>query len=249
MKIHLLSDIHTEFYKGNKTQFLLELVRPADVLVLAGDIAVGRQNVLEVIKFFAQHYDQVFFCPGNHEYYNGIQLNAFDLEFEVKLPLNAAMLNPSHLEFNNVTFIGGTLFTNFHEDPVAEQAARRGINDFQRSNRLTTKMYKDLFYQHSQYFKLAYEQRKTEKVVFFSHFLPDLSLVHERWREGSVEVLLNKYYSSNLGNWIASLDNAHWLFGHTHDHVDLTIGTTRCLAAPVGYPGENNSYQHAIIEI
>lgn len=242
MKIHLLSDIHTEFLKD---RHLLPLVRPAEVLVLAGDIAVGRTNTLTVINFFAQHYDHVLFCPGNHEYYGGLQLHNFDLDFEISLPINATMLNPGTTLRGDVTFIGGTLFTNFCNDPLAEQAARTGINDFQRTNKLTTQSYKDLFEQHRQFFKLAYESRTTDKVVFFSHFLPDLSLVHPRW--GSQ--LVNKYYASDLGNWIASLDNSTWLFGHTHDSIDQTIGTTRCVSAPVGYPNENKNYQHMILDV
>lgn len=255
MKVHLLSDVHTEFFRsgsGNiKDRLLLPLVRPADVLVLAGDIGTGRHNVLQVLNFFSQHYANVIYVLGNHEFYaDKLTLNAYDQdEFVKKLPPNVNYMNPGVQIIGDVTFIGGTLFTNFHENPIIEHAALRGINDFRRANGITVQAYKDLYYQHSQYFKLMYENRTTEKVVFVSHFLPDVSLAHPRWKDDVGSNLLNHYYGGDLGNWIASLDNATWMFGHTHDARDELIGSTRCLAAPVGYPGENRNYEHLIHEV
>ena len=250
MKIHLLSDIHTESHKGGqlKERLLQPLVRPADVLVLAGDIGNCRADVLGVLEFFAKQYESVIYVAGNHEYYNDLlNLESYnERDFAYRLPVNVDFLNPGKVVINDVTFIGGTLFTNFCEDPMAEEAAKRGINDFQWHS---TQEYKRRFYEHSQYFKLCYEGRTTEKVVFVSHFLPDVSLTHPKWRSDRFTMLLNKYYGSDLGDWISELDNATWMFGHTHDPRDELIGTVRCLAAPVGYPGENRDYQHLIHEV
>jgi predicted phosphodiesterase len=253
MKIHLLSDLHTEFWRDNKKVMLGALVRPADVLVLAGDIAMGRSNVLEILKGFAPHYKDIIYIPGNHEYYGGLEFKGFEdfSKFGSKLPNNVYYRNPGDFVIGDVTFITGTLWTNFREDPFAELDAQRFIADFRRIPDATPARMKDMFYNHQQYFKMAYENRKTEKVCFVSHFLPATDCISPRWQDvGVVENNLNKYFANDLGDWIESLDCATWLFGHTHDQVDVQIGTTRCLARPSGYPGESKQpYEHLIIEL
>lgn len=49
MKIRLISDLHTEFRLPYKTQPFAEY-KGEDVLVLAGDIASGSTNTMDVIK-------------------------------------------------------------------------------------------------------------------------------------------------------------------------------------------------------
>ena len=66
MKIRLLSDLHTEFRLPYKTHPMAEY-RGEDVLVLAGDIASGSTNTMDVIKFFlSQGFPEIVYVPGNH---------------------------------------------------------------------------------------------------------------------------------------------------------------------------------------
>lgn len=60
MKIQLLSDLHLEFYASKDAKnFIDSLIAPADTLVLAGDIDVGRTNTAASINAFASNYKQV----------------------------------------------------------------------------------------------------------------------------------------------------------------------------------------------
>ncbi len=214
---------------------------------------MGCTNTLEAIELLSMHYKDVIYIPGNHEYYCGLTLDAFDSfnDFIKYLPENVHYHNPGTINIGDITFITGTLWTNFREDPRAELDAKMCINDFRRIKDVTPSNMKELFYQHQQYFKLAYENRTTEKVCFVSHFMPAVECISPKWRNvGSTESSLNKYFANDLGDWIEGLDCATWLFGHTHDAVDVTIGTTRCLARPLGYPGEHKQpYEHLIIEV
>jgi predicted phosphodiesterase len=61
MKLHILSDLHTEF---------ADFVPPetdADTIILAGDIGVG----VEGVRWAARYYPDrpVIYVPGNHEFY------------------------------------------------------------------------------------------------------------------------------------------------------------------------------------
>lgn len=81
MNIDYVSDLHLDFYiepEGNqqnytaKTRgFLQQLlpVMPAEVLVIAGDLSHFNQQSYETLQFFSEHYKQVFFVFGNHDYY------------------------------------------------------------------------------------------------------------------------------------------------------------------------------------
>lgn len=259
MKLHLLSDLHIEFWKPSPEypswkDKLITLVQPADVLVLAGDIQVGRTNVLDVLKFFSPHYRNIIYIPGNHEYYGGLELNGFEVYtfFEGKLPSNVHYLNARSVTLGEVEFHGATLWTDFGNDGLAELMYQKFIQDYRRIPDATPENIKQLHAQHAGYLKLAYEWRGAyKKQVFVTHFLPDAACISPRWRNiGQTESMLNKYFAANLGDWIATLDDATWLFGHTHDAVDVMIGQTRCLARPYGYPGERQEpYEHLVIEL
>lgn len=253
MKIQLLSDIHAEFW-GNDVSFLERLVQPADVLVAAGDINVGRTNTIKTLKILARHYEQVLYCPGNHEYYGGLELKGFDnySQFGQKLPGNVRMLNPGSIVIDDVEFHGATLWTDFGNDPLVEQMYQKYIQDYRRIPDGTAYNIKGINKHHAGYFKMAYEHRdRTKKQVFFSHFGPAYEAISPRWKDvDSASSLLNKYFYNDMGGWIESLDDAIWLFGHTHDAVDVMVGQVRCLARPVGYPGESKApYEPLVIEL
>jgi hypothetical protein len=47
--------------------------------------------------------------------------------------------------------------------------------------------------------------------------------------------LINDYFANNLGEYISTMSDTTWLFGHTHDATDIVIGDTRVVANPHGY--------------
>ena len=233
MKIRLLSDLHTEFRLPYKTHALSEY-RGEDVLVLAGDIASGADNTADVIKHFLdQGFSKVVYVPGNHEYY-GSSIKHFDdklLDF-CERTRNAHFLRPGQVEIDGVLFTGGTLWTNFGDNPIVQSYCGRGINDFRQIQNFKTRDAYDLYYKHLEHIKHSYEQRGDRKVVVVTHFLPARECVAPRWRDGN---LLNDYFANDLGSMIAEMQNTTWLFGHTHDAMDFMLGTTRLVCNPHGY--------------
>ncbi|MGE7599622.1 metallophosphoesterase [Lysinibacillus fusiformis] len=81
MNIDYMSDLHLDFYidpEGNqenytaKTRAFLQKLLPenlSEVLVLAGDISHFNQQSFDTLHFFSEHYKQIFFVFGNHDYY------------------------------------------------------------------------------------------------------------------------------------------------------------------------------------
>lgn len=232
MKIRLMSDLHTEFRLPYKTQPLSEY-RGEDVLVLAGDIASGSKNTIEVLKHFADLFPQVVYVPGNHEYY-GTSFHDFNQKMQEKCAKisNLHFLHRDTARIGDVYFIGATLWTNFNKDPLSEHAARRMIADFRLIKDFQPADAVEQYYLDREYLKMAYETFVGKKVII-THFLPARECISPRFKTDTSG--LNDYFANNLGDWIVDMQNTTWMFGHTHDPVDMHIGNTRVVANPHGY--------------
>lgn len=236
MKIKLLSDLHTEFRPPKEFRDYLRY-DGEDVLILAGDIASGSTNTMDVIKSFKKEgYRDIIYVPGNHEYY-GTSIRDFDAKMALKCaPIpDVHFLNPGWVKIQDTIFIGGTLWTNFRCDPLAELDASRSISDFHRIAGFRPEHAALMYYNHVKLFKDVNKLFPNEKKIFISHFLPAVECISPRWRDS--ENMLNNYFANDLGEWIEELENSTWLFGHTHDSVDIKIGSTRLISNPYGYFG------------
>lgn len=239
MKIRLLSDIHTEFKLPYKTHPMSEY-RGEDVLVLAGDIASGSTNTVNVLKHFKSvGYKHVVYVPGNHEYYG----TTFE-DFEVKMRNKCANLEGIHflnghsVWIDDVVFIGATLWTNFGKSPLSEHAARSMITDFRLIKQFTPQDAIELYYQQRDYIKRMYELYNGKKKVIVTHFLPARQCIAPRYKEDPTG--LNDYFANSLDDWIYDLSDTTWMYGHTHDAGDMCIGNTRVVANPYGYYTHND---------
>jgi len=208
--------------------------RGEDVLVLAGDIASDSTNTMDVIKFFLdQGFPQIIYVSGNHEYY-GTSFDDFNTKMSDKCSEfdNVHFLNPGTVEIDNVLFVGGTLWTNFADNPFSQSAAKRGINDFRMIRDFDVNRCAQTYYQHFDFIKHQYEQRDNRRVVVVTHFLPARECIAPRYRGPD---LINDYFANDLGGYIADMSDTTWLFGHTHDATDIVLGDTRVVANPHGY--------------
>lgn len=136
MKLHILSDLHTEFTDFDSPH------ADADVVVLAGDIGVG----MDAIEWAERQFPEVpvVYVPGNHEFY-GCDIRDID-SFLAAAPANFRILNNHSCEIDDVRFLGCTLWTDFKfygdgEAWFARQQAKSLIVDFasiRNGNRLFT---------------------------------------------------------------------------------------------------------------
>lgn len=241
MKIRLLSDLHCEFKLPYKTQPFNDY-KDEDVLVLAGDIHSGSKNVIEVLKHFADIFPEVVYVPGNHEYY-GTSFDDFNQKMQEKCAKleNVHFLHRDTVEIGGVWFIGATLWTNFNKDPLSLHAARKMIADFRLIKDFRPDDAIEQFYLDREYIKMAYQTFVGPKVIV-THFLPARDCISPRFKSDNSG--LNDYFANNLGNWIWDMQDTTWMFGHTHDPVDIYLGETRVVANPHGYWTAQDEGQH-----
>jgi predicted phosphodiesterase len=225
MKINVMSDLHTEFWKG--TQY----VEKAENMVIAGDL--GHLNKDE----FGFMEDALVFIPGNHEYYG--------------LNISEWYMKPFTKTVEDVEFICATLWTDFHNDWFAEHRARKNINDFYMITnamdaKVSTVTYKYMYKREMEFIKYMLNKPTPKKKVVVTHFLPHESFTPARFAGQEI----NKYFAPNaLSEIPEDIWPDLWIFGHTHDFVDKTINGTRFLCNPLGYAHEANITQWVEVEL
>jgi Icc-related predicted phosphoesterase len=143
MKIAIASDVHLEF-----GDLILKNEENADVLILSGDICVAAdfrksdpygivehgksQRYYDFFSRCAFEFPKVLYVAGNHEHYNGDFAETFTiLRNYLGRIENLHILDKEHVTIDDVTFIGGTLWTDMNaQDPVTLAHIRGVMNDF-----------------------------------------------------------------------------------------------------------------------
>ncbi len=240
MKIRLLSDVHHEFYEDKD----LYANKGEDVLVVAGDLAVGHLAVWSALKQFADHTEHVVYISGNHEHYH-TEIPVFDDYISrFSKGTNIHFLNPGTIRIQDVTFIGGTLWTNFRDNQFSKMYCGKAINDFRTIRNFDTQKCVDIYNKHIAYFKEA-EQKIEGKKVFVSHFLPAIECIASEYRgEGAI----NDYFANDLAEWISYMEESTWLYGHSHTPSEILIGDTRVINNAYGY-NKNPYFKERLIEV
>lgn len=279
MKIALASDLHLEFGTISLEN------DGADVLILSGDILVandlkdrdtynirGENDKSNKFHTFFQEcserFPHVIYIMGNHEHYHGDFSKSFtDLRDRLGYLANVHILERSHITINDVTFIGGTLWTDMNNgDALTLYHIKSMMNDFriiQNSNRVVnfkdsegkfhTRTAKfcpeDAFEEHmkmKEFIRHIIEGKFNDKFVIVGHHAPSKQSTKPRYKD---DVLMNGGYSSDLSEFI--LDHPQikvWTHGHTHDKFDYMIGTTRVICNPRGYINYEDCADHFQLE-
>lgn len=236
MKVQLLTDLHLEF-RNHGFEFDYQ---GEDVTLLGGDIAVGAKNIINELDKFNRG-QQIVYIFGNHEFYG----HDFDqVRKEVKdayKGTNFHVLDNDAFTWQDTTFLGTTLWTNFRNgDWFTRHAAMQGINDFRVIKNFDTTRCEYEANMAMAWLRKTYEQTPGKKIIL-THFLPAVECIAPRFQGAN---LINGYFANDLGEWIANLkDVPYWFFGHTHDITHVQLGDTKLIAEPYGYCGENKVRQ------
>lgn len=269
MKITLVSDLHLEFGDCElvNSQNADVLILGGDIMIaqdlhdypestndLINIIAKNQQGLgrrhessrlfRDFLRRVSREFPHVIYIAGNHEFYHGKYPETYDyLREEVARYSNIYFLEQEVKEIDDITFIGGTLWTDMNKrDPLTINACASMMNDY-RTIRVPSKGYAKLrpevtIRQHDEtvkFIKSKVEGNRDKKYVVVGHHAPSKLSCKPRYQK---DHLLNGAYSSDLSNLI--LNNPQiklWTHGHTHDKFDYMIGETRIVCNPRGYIG------------
>lgn len=260
MKISITSDEHLEFADHD-----FDNVDSADVLILGGDILVARQvgehHNSDRLHAFMQRctsrFPHVIYIVGNHEHYDGtFTKTVAHLRSQFSYLSNLHILDGETWTLDDVTFIGGTLWTDMNKgDVLTLYHMKRMMNDFRiidhgardhtwqdadgELHRTASRFQpEDAAEEHAkmlEYIRSVVEGRFDQKFVVVGHHAPSRQSIKPRY---AGDHIMNGGYSSDLSEFI--LDHPQirlWTHGHTHDEFDYMVGSTRVVCNPRGYQG------------
>ena len=266
MKIALTSDIHLEFgdwYPVNPEN--------ADVLILGGDIMLANEvenalgDVNQIIEYRGhrfieflhnckKEYKDVIYIMGNHEHYHGDFAVSSKILGEACEKAGVHFLDKDIVKIGDITFIGGTLWTDMNaQDPDTLSHIRGMMSDFRVISNSTTPVHfkdhngkfqtragtfspEDSVEEHEAMLKFIDESTAaapSARFVVIGHHAPSKLSTKPQYKK---DVLVNGAYSSNLNKFIQDRPQIKaWTHGHTHDQFDYMVGSTRVLCYPRGY--------------
>ncbi|ARK10714.1 metallophosphoesterase [Fibrella sp. ES10-3-2-2] len=249
MTIQYVSDLHLEF-PDNATYLLANPIEPAgDVLILAGDITSlayykSRKQEKAFFKTLSNQFRQVYYVPGNHEFYRSLDARLLDQPLQETLHANVFLLNNVARTYGGVRFLFSTLWS--HIDQENEYQLGTGMADFQlinyRGNRLKPAMYTRFLHQPSlDFLRTELAKPVSEPTVVVTHHLPSLQCVHPR-HTGS---LLEQGFVTNLDSLILDTQPAYWIYGHSHaNRPAIQLGNTQLLSNMLGYCARQEHYDY-----
>ncbi len=238
MNLHILSDIHLEFEAFDPPD------TDADVVILAGDIHVGRRGLDWALTTFADK--PVIYVPGNHEYYGRVIPVFTDKLGNIAAGTNVHILDGDSVSFDGVTFLGSTLWTDFElfgNPGIAGFEAAQKLTDYRKIR--TSPKYSRLrsldtaaFHFRSRDWLRGRLRVSSDTTVVVTHHGPSVRSLGNRRQDD----LLNAAYVSNLDELVAASKAALWVHGHLHASSNYVIGATRIICNPKGYPDEPNDH-------
>ena len=237
MKLHLLSDLHNEFFRSKSVPPIAET--DVDLIVLAGDIDTGLHGLEWAASEAERLGKPVIYVSGNHEYYRcDISLTAEMRAFAAQHEL-LHFLENDELVIDGVRFLGCTLWTDYRAvgDPaLAKLVVRERLNDhhlISHGDRLF--LPEDALALHREsrdWLEERLAQPFDGRTVVITHHAPSLLCKHPRFPMDA----FGTAFLSDLPELIEQADL--WCFGHTHANLDTHVGKCRLVSNQRGYENE-----------
>lgn len=244
MKLRIYSDLHLEF-----ASFDMPVLDPSiDCVILAGDI----DKKSRAVKWANENFScPVVYVSGNHEYYDGHIDRTLQKMRDAAEP-HVHVLENNLITLNGVRILGTTAWTDFSStgnQVAASRVAWERMNDFSHIRidagyrRLRPA---DLIARNhiaKSWLTEELGQPFVGKTIVITHHSPSSIVV-----EGKHDGHLNAAYTNDWPRLIEQADL--WVFGHTHEFVDVELGGCRVVSNPRGYPTEETGFNPAFeIEI
>jgi predicted phosphodiesterase len=241
----IVSDLHLNLARG--WDLRLGDARPKfDAMLVAGDLVPRMEKGVAWLRERVTDRP-VIYVPGNHEFYGCDIDRTVEKARQAAAGTNIHILQDDEILINGqVLFVGATLWTDFDlfgNRDYAMMRAAEGMNDYRK---IRKKAYQlrlrpaDTLARHwkSRAFieRATREAHADHRVVVITHH----GCVREATRAGTEADVISAAYTSDCSDLLENVDL--WVYGHTHESRDFTVGRTRIVSNSKGYgpwkPGE-----------
>jgi predicted phosphohydrolase len=235
MKVQYCSDLHLEFSE-NRT-FIKEnpLLPVGDILLLAGDILPFAfiNKPCDFFDFVSDHFEQVYWIPGNHEYYH-YDFKDVPYPLNEKIKENLFLVNNQSIKIKEVNFIFSTLWSHIQERN--EWNIQQNVSDFfaikNHGHDFTASEFNELHKQCLAFIQAQLGAHSNEKNVVVTHHVPTLMHYPEQYKNSSI----NEAFAVELFDFIENNTISNWIYGHHHFNMSpFYIGNTIMRTNQLGY--------------
>jgi len=246
------SDLHTEFRNFE----LPDIPDDIDALLLGGDTGVGRGHLGFLEEAWDKYRIPIVSIWGNHELYQTSfkNLRSYEKTKLAQLREGGADIRVLHAETTKIkdtTIFGATMWTDFELYPAQEvtskRTARHRMRDFHAIwsdtayGPITPDDVQKIHWDERQKLRKALSSERNGPMIVMTHHVPHEAAVSRRYRGDP----LTPAFCSNMIDEI-EMGPDFWIFGHTHDGVEVDIptdrGLTRLRHNPRGYPDEGSPF-------
>lgn len=238
MVIQYTSDLHLEF-SVNKKYLDRHFLKPAgQILLLAGDVIPFSKikKAKPFLQRLSDRYEQVYWIPGNHEYYHGNIPESYSPanSFEEKIFSNVTLLNNRVVELEKTRIILSTFWS--HIPVSAESVLQKGMADFS----LITENGKPIScmqYNHWHDVAIGFVKQESakasqKKTIVVTHHVPTFFHYPKEFKDSQI----SSGFATEYFDFIESSNIDYWIFGHHHRNVaSFPIGKTQLLTNQLGY--------------
>jgi len=221
VKFVVASDLHFEFHRDGGRSLVESLAPDVDGAIVAGDLcdASGLSDALDLL---CGRFPHVVYLHGNHEFYGSNRDEVLRItDACARRHRGLHVLDKNVIELGGRRFVGAPLW--FRRNDTAPKQA---LNDFRAIKDLESWVYDE-----NAAAVAFFERELREGDVVVSHHLPTQRSVAPQW----IGHPLNAFFVCELDALIEARRPALWIHGHTHDSVDVQLGSTRVLCNPFGY--------------
>ncbi len=235
MKIRVLSDLHIEFISYQPDDI------ESDVVVFAGDIHLG----LKGFNWIREHFkdQEVIYVLGNHELYKEATPRIFEKLRDKANGSNIHILENESINIDGITFLGCTLWTDFKLldcQDVSIASAKLQMTDYKKIRispqyKKISPSYTVVWHEKSKkWLQKEVLENQSEKLVVVTHHAPSINSLPKELRDDPISAS----YSSNMDEFVSTINADLWVHGHIHTKCDYFIDKTRVICNPRGYPDE-----------
>lgn len=220
-KIYYLSDLHLEHKQCDDFSFIIPTLdksvgfchNQTNILILAGDIGNPmKESYWKFLQCVSKIFCFVFLVTGNHEYY-GSSIETIDKLImkginELKL-FNVNFMNNRVIHFENVKFIGTTLWTHIPKEK--EEIIRNYMNDYRLIQNLTPSIVSEKHLINRKFIEKALSEKTSQYTIVITHHAP---LINGTSHPSHNNSTANEGFATDLPDLIDKSD--YWIYGHTH---------------------------------
>ena len=234
MRVQYCSDLHLEFEQNSRFLNTYPISVCGDILILAGDIVPLHDDFLNssFSSFISKNFKQVFWVPGNHEYYYR-DISEYSRSFNIKMHGNINLVNNIELQYEDIRFIFSTLWSRISKPN--EKIIEQGVSDFEcitnNNKKFRASDFNKLHDESLSFIRQSLKGKKGKTVVV-THHLPS-ALCDSPLHNASP---IKEAFCVDLTDYIEESNANFWIYGHSHyNQKPLYIGNTIMLTNQLCY--------------